>query len=106
METVEAIYENGKIKFLDKNLPRRKFRVLVTFLEEVESQLAVRSFFCRFLKFLAISRQKTRLGIQIVPEFSSRLINFWFGAKNRADSKTDFVNQRPCQRGLAKTFFI
>lgn len=38
METVEAIYENGKIKFLDKNLPRRKFRVLVTFLEEVEAQ--------------------------------------------------------------------
>jgi len=38
METVEAIYENGKVKFLDKNLPRRKFRVLVTFLEEVGAQ--------------------------------------------------------------------
>lgn len=35
METVEAIYENGKVKFLTRNLPKRKFKVLVTFLEEL-----------------------------------------------------------------------
>lgn len=38
METVEAIYEKGKIKFLDKKLPERKYRVLVTFLEEIDAQ--------------------------------------------------------------------
>lgn len=36
METVEAIYENGKVKFLTRNLPKRRFKVLVTFLEELE----------------------------------------------------------------------
>lgn len=34
METKEAIYENGQVKFLDKKLPRKKFKVLVTFVEE------------------------------------------------------------------------
>lgn len=38
METVEAIYENGKIKFLEKKPPRKKYRVLVTFLEEIDRE--------------------------------------------------------------------
>jgi len=38
METKEAIYENGQVTFLDKKLPRKRFKVLVTFVEEVAVQ--------------------------------------------------------------------
>jgi len=37
METKEAIYENGQVTFLDKKLPRKKFKVLVTFVEELKT---------------------------------------------------------------------
>ncbi len=36
METVEAIYENGTVKFLDKNLPKKRFKIHVTFVEELK----------------------------------------------------------------------
>lgn len=37
MKTLEAIYEHGQVKFLKQKPPAQKYKVLVTFLEEISA---------------------------------------------------------------------
>jgi len=68
METKEAIYENGQVRFLDKKLPRKKFKVFVTFVEELNASSKKKNVGDKFVEKWAGFLQNAEIDVEKVKE--------------------------------------